>query len=118
MQAFKIPPFAYVHKRTRTARPRLKGFIQLLFTLSYNKSTKLSIVDGEHPTLPHESLLDYGQYYYPVFLDTLSILEKPSNEGRGFRPSFSVKRFFSETHGALEKRRPLLIAPNARLWGL
>lgn len=28
MQAFKIPPFGYVSKRTRTARPRLKRFIQ------------------------------------------------------------------------------------------
>ncbi|GEM_PF-4474349 len=37
--SIQMPPFGYVHKRTRTVRPRLKGFIQFfLFFISTTRA--------------------------------------------------------------------------------
>ncbi|WNN91523.1 hypothetical protein [Gloeocapsopsis dulcis] len=64
--SIQVSPFGYVHKHTRTARPRLKRFIQLLTPLSYTMSHVAEHCSWGEPNLGYLGVLPQCHKYNPT----------------------------------------------------
>ena len=94
--SIQISPFGYVHKRTRTARPRLKRFIRFLaFTPTFVQDLGF-ILPGFRirscPRLPTSSFLCALYRYILLSHNVVSLFPnlKVVLQGRGFKPKVLV----------------------------
>jgi hypothetical protein len=97
--SIQVSPFGYVHKHTRTARPRLKRFIQFLtFTPTFVQDLGFILPGFRIRSCPLDLLRLFYVRFTAIFYCRITGAFlfpnlKAVPEGRGFKPNFSVRRY-------------------------